>query len=355
MTSMLKNAWHMAAWSDEVAGPEAMLSRLLCGRRILILRKADSKLTAIDDRCPHRFAPLSLGSRNGDVITCGYHGLKFNMDGRCVGNPFSDRLPAGANVRTYPIAERDGIIWYWPGDPERADEALIVDMPFLREMPANQMLHGYTRMVANYEYGTDNLMDLSHIEFVHKGSFAGAGVIFAGRHEVKQDGDTLHSNWWMPDVAAPAHTNGIYPPDLRTNHWLEMRWNAPATMYLHIGASPIGEARETGVLVDQAHILTPENESATHYFWVTTSPIPLDAPEHAAQMQTLFAKAFDDEDKPMIEAAYANVEGDFWDENPVFLGVDSGGTRARRLLETIRRRDDAPLINAAEPKKEVSQ
>ena len=337
MSSFLPNAWHMAAWSDEVG--EALLSRRLCGRKILFFRKEDGAVAAMDDRCPHRFAPLSLGTRGGDIVTCGYHGLAFNADGRCVHNPFADHLPAGAVVRTYPVAERDGILWYWPGDPLLADEQLIVPLPFLGQTPPNQLLHGYTMMAANYEYGTDNLMDLSHIEFVHKGSFAGAGVIFAGRHEVVQQGETLFSNWWMPNVAAPAHTIGIYPREMRTDHWLDMRWNAPATMYLNIGATPVDSPRDAGVIVDQAHILTPASEDSTHYFWATTSAIPLDDPEVAAGFQMLFAKAFEEEDKPMIQAAYENIEGgDFWDQKPAFLGVDAGGTRARRLLETMRKR-----------------
>ena len=102
-------------------------------------------------------------------------------------------------------------------------------------------------MRANYEYGTDNLMDLSHIEFVHRGTFAGNGVIFAGKHTVHQEGDTLHSNWWMPNVAAPSHTAGIYAPDLRTDHWLNMRWNAPASMLLEVGATPTGTPPAQGV------------------------------------------------------------------------------------------------------------
>lgn len=336
MTGFLMNAWYMAGWSEELQ--PGMLARRLCGMNMLFLRRSDGAPAAMLDRCPHRFAPLSLGTRDGDVLTCGYHGLSFDTDGRCVRNPFSDRLPAGAAVRTFPVAERGGILWFWPGDPAQADEAAIVDFPFLTSCPKNMRLHGYTRMAANYEYGTDNLMDLSHIEFVHRGSFASAGVIFAGEHEVIQDGETLHSNWWMPDVAAPGHTMGIYPREMRTDHWLDMRWNAPATMYLNIGATPRHASRDAGVIVEQAHILTPEDDDGTHYFWATTSAIPLDDPDVAAGFQALFAKAFDDEDKPMIEAAYANVTGaDFWGERPVFLGIDAGGVRARRLLETMRR------------------
>ena len=55
-----------------------------------------------------------------------------------------------------------------------------------------------------------------------------------------------------------------------TDHWLDMRWEPPAAMQLEIGATPTGKPREQGVIVQQAHILTPETETTTHYFWATT-------------------------------------------------------------------------------------
>ncbi len=336
MTGFLRNVWHMVAWCDEIG--QDLMSRRVCGQSLLIFRRVDGSAVVMDDRCPHRFAPLSLGNRDGDRVACGYHGLVFDAEGHCVGNPFSPKIPSGAAVRTYPVIEQDSIVWVWMGSAADADQSLIADLPFLRDLPEERLLRGYTRMRANYEYGTDNLMDLSHIEFVHKGSFAGAGVIFAGSHEVIEEGATLHSNWWMPDVAAPGHTTGIYPPNMRTDHWLDMRWNAPATMQLTVGATPLGGPRADGVVVEQAHVLTAETQDTTHYFWATSATFPLADDEATAGFKALFAKAFDEEDKPMIEAAYANLEGaDFWDARPVFLGIDAGGTRARRILQKMRR------------------
>jgi len=287
-------------------------------------------------RCfPHRFAPLSMGTRDGDEVICAYHGLTFDAGGACVRSPFGVP-PKGAQVRRWPVAEKDGIIWFWAGAPEQADAEAIPDFSILlRDQPAPP-ISGCMPMRANYEFGTDNLMDLSHIEFVHQGSFAGRGVIFAGKHVVRQDGNRLHSDWWMPDVPAPAHTFGIYPPDMRTDHWLDMRWDPPATMLLEIGATPAGRDRAEGVIVHQAHILTPETEGTTHYFWATTRSGGPVTEEGDAMLRGLMNQAFEEEDKPVIEAAFANLDGgDFWDRQPVFLGVDAGGTRARRLLQSL--------------------
>jgi len=322
-----KMAWYMAAWSDELR--EGMLGRRLFDQPFVFFRKQYGEVVALTDRCPHRFAPLSMGERQGDMIQCPYHGLTFNGEGECVRNAFSEKIPRGASVRNWHVAEQNGIVWLWAGDGEPS--APIPDFAALNEQAPPLM--GYMLMKANYEFGTDNLLDLSHIEFVHKGSFAGNGVIFAGEHEIIDDGAILRSNWWMPNVNAPGHTRGVYPQDMKTDHWLEMRWQAPATMYLEIGAAPVGAARKEGCIVHQAHILTPETSTTTHYFWATTRPIPVVDDEMDKMVRGLLEQAFLEEDKPVIEAAFRNLDGaDFWTQRPISLGIDAGGVRARRKI-----------------------
>lgn len=342
--SFLRSAWYMAAWSEEIG--EALFSRHIADRPVLLMRRADGRVAALEDRCPHRFAPLSRGTREGDTVVCGYHGLTWDTAGRCVRNSLGPHVPKGAVVPTFPVIERDSIVWIWLGPPEAADADRIPDFSFLPDSATNRTIRGYMPLAANYEYGTDNLMDLSHIEFVHKGSFAGQGVIFQGTHEAKAQGDTLWSNWWMPDVAAPPHTMGVYPPGTRCDHWLDMRWNAPASMRLEVGAVPRGEPREQGYAVLQAHVVTPETEHTSHYFWATSRQGEVDNHELDAMLKQLFTQAFDEEDKPMIEAAYRNVRGGgrgagFWEQKPVYLDSDAGGTRARRMIEAMLRKEAA--------------
>lgn len=330
----LRNAWYMAGWSDEIA--QDGLARRIMDKPLFLYRLANGSVAALLDRCPHRFAPLSKGTRDGDRVVCGYHGLAFSSSGQCVHNPFADRIPAGSDIPAFTVVEKDSIAWVWGSDSANADPALIPDFSFIPDTPHSRTVRGYTLMQANYEYGTDNLLDLSHIEFVHKGTFAGQGVIFGGEHTVSMDGDTLHSNWWMPDIAPPSVAQGVFPPDAKVDHWLDMRWNAPASMRLHVGVSPHGAGRDAGFEVPQAHILTPADEHSTHYFWSSTRFNDLDNPDVDAMLKALFGEAFDVEDKPMIEAAYANVRGkDFWKEKPLSLGIDQGGTRARRIVERL--------------------
>lgn len=336
------NAWYMVAWSEEIS--DALFSRQILGQGILLTRGSENAPVVLRDRCPHRFAPLSRGRRDGDRIVCGYHGLGFDEHGRCVSNPYSDRIPASAFVTRFPAIERDGIVWAWFGDPAKAEPSLVPDFAATAAGPDGTTINGHTLMQANYEYGTDNLLDLSHIEFVHTGTFAGNGVIFQGTHAVRQEGKQLYSDWWMPNVPCPAGLRRSIQSEM-ADHWLDMRWDAPSAMYLQIGATLPGEPREAGAVLHQAHILTPANVGETHYFWSSNSAHPQPA-EQAEMFRRMLCEAFDQEDKPMIEAAYHNVAGDFWDEKPVSLGIDAGGARARRILEAMKRAEAAELVPA---------
>ncbi|MFB0610655.1 aromatic ring-hydroxylating dioxygenase subunit alpha [Aurantiacibacter poecillastricola] len=335
MQDFLLNTWYMVAWPHEIS--TNLLSRKLLGKAVLLTRDGDGKPVVMRDRCPHRFARLSMGERKAESIVCKYHGLEFNFLGQCVNNPYSDRIPSGATVARHPAVEKDGIVWAWFGDPEQADENLIPDFSAADAPPGGSYITGYTPLKANYEYGTDNLLDLSHIEFLHTGTFAGNGVIFGGEHSVKQDGDRLMSNWWMPNARCPAGLDQILQLET-VDHWLDMRWNAPANMHLQIGATPPGQPREQGATFEQVHCLTPADVDETHYFWSTNSQYP-QPEEYAETFRELVRAAFEIEDKPMIEAAYENIGDDFWSEKPVSLGIDAGGARARRIIEVMKRKE----------------
>src|SRR3546814_14389596 len=115
----LTNAWYVAALSSEVERG-AMAKRVLVGRPMVVVRSEEGVPALFEDRCPHRFAPLSMGSLCGSSIECGYHGMRFAFDGRYVENPTQPEqaLPDRVHVRTYPVRERYGFMWFWAGDGE---------------------------------------------------------------------------------------------------------------------------------------------------------------------------------------------------------------------------------------------
>ena len=111
----VRNAWYVAGWSKDFA--DDLRAITITEQNMVLFRASDGELVALEDRCPHRLLPLSKGKRVGDTVQCGYHGMTFGRDGKCVRVPGQDNLPASAYVDTYPVHEAHGIVWIWPGDP----------------------------------------------------------------------------------------------------------------------------------------------------------------------------------------------------------------------------------------------
>lgn len=116
--SFLRNIWYAAGWSDEIAA-DALLARTIADIPILFYRSSSGATVALLDRCPHSFAPLSMGQRDGNLIRCGYHGLMFAPDGRCAHNPHGPVLSA-LHVPAFATYERHSLVWIWLGKPELA-------------------------------------------------------------------------------------------------------------------------------------------------------------------------------------------------------------------------------------------
>ncbi len=116
------NAWYAAGWDAEIK--QALLPRTICGKHVVMYRKGDGEVVALEDACWHRLVPLSKGRLDGDTVVCGYHGLKYNAQGRCTFMPSQETINPSACVRAYPVVERHRFIWLWMGDPALADPAL---------------------------------------------------------------------------------------------------------------------------------------------------------------------------------------------------------------------------------------
>lgn len=166
----LRNAWYAAGWSADFG--ESLKAVKLLNEPIVFYRTTDQVLTANEDRCPHRLAPLSIGRREGDALRCLYHGLLFGPDGRCIHIPGQEIIPDQVKLRNYPVVERHGVAWIWMGEPANVDENLIP--PFQGpNHPDWAMIPGRMDYEANYQLINDNLLDLSHISWVHAASFGG--------------------------------------------------------------------------------------------------------------------------------------------------------------------------------------
>ena len=335
----LQNAWYCASWSDEVG--EGMFERLVARHPLLLYRTADGNPVALKNMCPHRFSPLHTGKLVDDIIQCPYHGLRFDSSGACVYNPHSSgHIPETLFVRTYPVVERYDMLWVWLGEPELANPDTIPDFSYQTDASFHR-IGGVIDVNAGYQMITDNLMDLSHVEFVHKGGL-GTDSITRGELEVLQDGTTVWANRWCPDgPPPPAMAPMLDNPNQAYDFWMNMRWDAPAHMVIDAGVAPRGKPREDGIWIYGTAILTPKDETSTTYFWTVTRNYATDDPTMDAMWQASIDIAFLEQDKPTIEAQQAMIalhDATDIDDGlrPVVLGSDAGPVRCRHVLKKLR-------------------
>lgn len=332
MTDFLMNCWYMAGWSHEFT--RAPLSRQLLGKNMVFYRTEAGAIVAMRDRCPHRFSPLSKGRIVGDSIQCLYHGLVFDSSGQCISAPLEERAPAAVRVQCFPIVERDNIAWFWPGEAAAADPSLIPDFSYLNS-PVYKNVYGLTYVAAHYELETDNLMDLSHVELMHS-AFAGA-LTPKSKFTATRTGNQVTALWFNKTVPNPSSMeHGPFPTNgAPIDQWLVMRWDPPCAMYLEVAVTMAGGTREDAYVMPGVHILTPQTDRSTLYFWAGSvhaeAPIPLD------EFYQSFVNTFEFEDKPVLEAVAREMgdETDLLSMKPLLLRSDAGSVLARRVLAEL--------------------
>lgn len=344
---LIHEAWYVAGWADEL-GPGAVLARTLLGEPVVMFRKANGSPVALVDRCPHRFAPLSMGKLlAGDRIQCPYHGLEFDAGGACVLNPHGPaNIPSRARVASFPLVEKHRALWIWMGrgtaDPDRIPNFSVLDQ--VPEFCGTKL--DSIRIEAGYKLIVDNLLDLSHTSFLHAGTLGNADTINS-TVEVEQEGDDIIVTRFVSNASPPGRSAMQWPghPE-RVDVFTRMRWMAPSTLNLLTGVCEIGKPWDTGTGIHALHMLTPETEQATQYFF-TAVRFGLRTSDAAANraLQDKIAQqrryAFEIEDAPVIEAQQRNLEKAKRRLDPVVLSVDAGAVRFRHVIERMEAKEAA--------------
>jgi vanillate O-demethylase monooxygenase subunit len=331
----LRDCWYMAAWADEVPS-KGGLARTFLDEPVLLYRNKDGRVRALLDRCPHRFAPLSAGSFVGDVVTCGYHGLAFDGSGRCVANPHGP-ISRALRVRCYPVEEAHRAVWIWMGNPARADRAAIRDLSVLGDAPDSAYSEGYLHGAGHYELYVDNILDLSHADFLHPNTLGGGATSrVRGQVEERSDG-SISVLWHSPeDVPTPLFRRFLPEGTEKVEAWTEVVWSAPGIMTLTASAVRAGDRPDGAGELQNVHIMTPETARSTHYFFASTRNFARDDSELNDNIAQFRAEIFMTEDEPMIAAQQARMgDQDFWSLSPALLRIDEGGVRVRRRMEKL--------------------
>lgn len=332
--NFIKNCWYMAAWAGEI-GDETILARRICTLPILFLRDR-GKIGAILDTCPHRFAPLSRGTLQNGTIVCGYHGLAFNSDGTCVHNPHG-QITSHMKVRSFPTVERYRAIWIWMGELDLADPALIPNFDFHNIEFETAISTGYLHGNADYRLYVDNIMDLSHADFLHAATLGG-GSFVGTRQQIWEDDFSLTTRWSQNNVpASPLHISlGSFPANALLDRFTEVKWYPPGTMTLTSAFGLPGTPEPTYSKTVGAHVMTPETPGTLHYFYSTVRNFKMDDAKfndvYANKRDQIFAL----EDNPMIEDVQKRMgDRELFELRPLLLKSDAAAVRVRRRIKSM--------------------
>lgn len=342
-SGFLREAWYVAGLGSEFG--RSLSARRILGDPVVIFRRADGSAAALEDACPHRKLPLSMGSLDGDRVVCGYHGLTFDTDGACVAAPTQpDAVPRRARVQSYPVAERYGFVWIWMGS---GAPCTLFTVPGFGEPGWGATACGRMEIACNYLWVVDNLLDPSHVAWVHRGSFAGAGTDNAPLGIEEAEDGVIVSRWIMGQPAPPYYRDifGLDGPVDRKQHY-ECRLPSIAvnrSVYAPAGTGGSDDALPPETLLNTSYtFMTPIDGDSTLYFWFQHRNRRPDDAEVSARMFE-GAKAAFLEDKAVLEAVHRGMADP---PTPALtLGLDAGAMRFRRLVE---RRAEAEAAQRAQ-------
>ena len=337
MAPFLRNAWYVAAWPEEVG--DTPLGRVIMNEPIVLFRDAEGRAAALEDRCCHRGAPLSRGALVAEGIECGYHGLVYDRTGRCVHVPGQDRIADTARVRSYPVVERHQFVWIWMGDPTLADEGAVVDYPYHDQPERWPHRRAMFRIAANYMMMIDNLMDLSHLGYVHGRTIGGSPMAHStAEMKVERTGTGVRLTRDMRGMPPPPTFEkavGFKGPIDRRQ---ELEYIAPAAVVQWAGAVDAGKDVEDendpgGFRARLFHGTTPETEASFHYFWSAAVGYRTDdlqaVNDFFEEIQATFL-----EDKAITEAQQARIALEP-NRKLVTIHADNAVVAARRHLQRL--------------------
>jgi vanillate O-demethylase monooxygenase subunit len=331
-----KNAWYVACTPDEIEGKP--LGRQICGERIVFYRGEHGKVAAVEDFCPHRGAPLSLGFVRDGKLVCGYHGLEMGCEGKAVSMP-GQRVRGFPCIRSYAVEERHGFIWVWPGDQALADPATIHHLAWAED-PDWAYGGGLYHINCDYRLMIDNLMDLTHETYVHASSI-GQKEIDEAPVSTKVEGGQVVTSRFMENIMPPpfwqaALRGNDLADDVPVDRWQICRFDAPSHVMIEVGVAHAGKGgydadpayKASSIVVD---FITPETATSHWYFWGMARNFKPRDEELTRTIREGQGRIFS-EDRAMLELQQQNILR-HPERKLLMLNIDAGGVQSRRIID----------------------
>lgn len=323
-----RNQWYVAAYSSELG--RSPLQRWILGDPVVMFRTEAGAPVALFDRCPHRGLRLSAGSLQGDTIQCTYHGMRFAADGKCVlipsGSPISERMC----VRSYPMVEQWQWLWIWPGDPALADPALIPAIePF--GFGKDGWFHETSAMLpvaSNYLLPFENLLDASHISFLHHGSI-GSGDVASQSHRTEQDGNWLRVIREVPNEPISPLTMKTFGFETdRAHRTITADAHVPNLCGIRVDLAPADRPTETAMTNQLLVAITPATRNSCHEFTGVAQTFPFTNPDREEDVRSLLMEdvvAMEEIQRLIDQLGPERCE-------EVSVGCDASAMRMRRMV-----------------------
>ncbi len=344
--------WYVAAWSSEIVAGK-LAGRKIINEPVVLYRTQDGSVVALEDRCCHRFAPLSLGRIEGDDVRCMYHGMKYDKCGICIEIPGQALVPQKARVKSYPVVEKHGWIWVWMGEAALADPDLV-PAAVGPEDPDWTLRCGQMDYQANYLLLNDNLTDFTHLSYVHAKSFGTSEEFARTRPVVTRIPRGIRVQRWL---AGAINTDSASPLSESASRlagneqWQTYDYLAPGVLLMYNAAYPPGTAERLGrgephrqrdVPVTESftsQAVTPMTDSSSRYFFSWGPRRAAGSDAMAAMMYEVALIAFG-EDKDIIEAQQRVIDMDP-QRKPLLSSADLGPTQMRRVIEDLLKAESA--------------
>lgn len=352
----VENIWYAAAWEHELAAADNKLARRICNVPLVLFKSENGGYVALDDRCCHRGAPLSLGRIEGDCIRCMYHGMLYNAQGQVIQIPGQDHISKNMKVESYPLVARGGMLWIWMGDPALADENAICDFP---PMETPESWRGfeqgaYLHYQANWMLIVDNLADFSHVAFVHTNTLGGSEdyAYNTAAENIEKHVDGFSMERWDRNSACPPFHAKVIPAaevEQKVDRANFIQMLLPGIFLMRTRFAPAGwnaEADDVDQLREyrNCQFMTPETESTTHFFWNYFHNWNMSDPSIIRSLEASLLEGFL-EDKVFIESQQ-QLLADSDEFVPRIIGADAAFVHFRQCWQ---QRLDQEHANASVP------
>jgi phenylpropionate dioxygenase-like ring-hydroxylating dioxygenase large terminal subunit len=329
-TPFIRDEWYVVAFAEEIG--RALLKRTVLGDRLVMFRTRGGTPIGMEDRCAHRSYPLSAGVLDGDTIVCGYHGLRYNKTGDCIEVPSQVRCPTGIGVRTFPLVERGPFVWGWFGDPSKAEPELIPPTPWL-ENNEWASSRDYFDLKCNYVSLHENLLDLTHLSYIHARSFGTPDYARAPYEVESKDGRFRITRRVSPTRLPPVWAE---PTGLRHEHAARVATSEFTAPGLHVVSvrffdAEVPESEQPVYEIRTCHVPTPQTHGSTHYFIVHSRDFALHDEGVTAFMREQLMTAFreDVEALTLLERVLAEADPNRYE---ISIASDAPGVEMRRYL-----------------------